>query len=528
MWGRAALVAAGLALLSGSASAQPGWVKDVQTATRGLDRAVAAGRLVPDEAAEYKATLNRAARVLPKLPSSRYRNLAAVLHQVASLTRVYDEPRALTLFSMLDFNVRWYSARWDRPGGTDVQASDGMFYRQFSGRGFQFHPLANFGKLNWFVTSRQGARAQQLALALLERAVPDRGGLGWEYYFGFGGGRPPWLSGMGQAVAAQALARAGAEVGAPELTDAARRAFVLVPRLVRGTVRGPWIRLYSFSPLAVLNAQLQTLVSLGDYVTAAGDPAAQAFAARLQNATTGLIRAFDTGYWSLYSLGGAEATLHYHRYVVRLLSILSNRTKDPVLMDSWNRFRKDLTEPPVLKPGAAPPPTLYPWPVDGFRDDAQIRVWLSKRSSVRLDIGTRRIGSVLVSRGWHTVSWKQGPLAPGRYPAALHAVDPAGNASDTDVAPLEVRQDTRPPRVSARLRGSRLIWRALDGETPWVRLTLVLASETARRTLALGVRPLHGTARFRLPRGTWAVTLVSSDSSGNTAKAPLGVVRRRG
>ncbi len=527
MWGRAAVVAAGLALLSGSAAAQPGWVKDVKTATSGLDRAVAAGRLVPDEAADYKATLNRAARVLPKLPSSRYRNLAAVVHQVASLTRVYDEPRALSLFSMLDFNVRWYSAHWDQPGGTDVQASDGIFYRQFTGRGFQFHPLANFGKLNWFVTSHQGARAQQLALALLERGVPDRGGLGWEYYFSFGGGRPPWLSGMGQAVAAQALARAGAEVGAPELTDAARRAFALVPRLVRGTVRGPWIRLYSFSPLAVLNAQLQTLVSVGEYATAAGDPTAQAFATRLQGATTGLIRSFDTGYWSLYSLGGAEATLHYHRYVVRLLSILSNRTKDPVLTDYWNRFRKNLAEPPVLRPGAAPP-TLYPWPVDGFRDDAQITFWLSKRSSVRLDIGTRRTGSLLASHGWHTVSWRQGLLAPGRYPAALHAVDPVGNASDTDLPPLEVRRDTRPPRVSARLRGSRLVWRALDAETPWVRLTLVLASGKARRTVALGVRPLRGTVRFHLPRGTWGVTLVSSDSSGNTAKARLGVVRGRG
>ncbi len=527
MWGRAAVVAAGLAFVSGSASAQPGWLKDVRTASRGLDRAVAAGRLTPEDGAEYKATLNRAARVLPKLPSSRYRNLAAVVHQVATLTRVYDEPRSLTIFSTLDFNVRWFATHWDRPGGTDVQASDGIFYRQFSGRGFQFHPLANFGKLNWFVTSHQGARAQQLALALVERGAPSGGGLAWEYYFRFGAGRPPWLSGMGQAVAAQALARAGAELGAPELADAARRAYALVPRLVRGTPRGPWIRLYSYSPLAVLNAQLQTMVSLGEYALAAQDANAQAFAARLQAAATGLLPRFDTGYWSLYSLGGAEATLHYHRYVVRLLSMLSNRTKDPVLTDYWGRFRDDLTEPPELKAGRAVPP-LYPWPVDGFRDDAQVRFWLSKRSSVRLDIGARRTGSVLVSHGWQTVSWKPGALAPGTYTAALHAVDPAGNSSDTELPPLEVRRDTQPPRVSARLQGSRLVWRATDPETPWVRLTLLLSSGSAKRTVSLGVHPLRGTARFHPPAGTWGVTLVSSDSSGNTARTRLGVVHGRG
>ena len=34
------------------------------------------------------------------------------------------------------------------------------------------------------------------------------GGLAWEYYFAFGGGRAPWTSGMAQSVAAQAFARA--------------------------------------------------------------------------------------------------------------------------------------------------------------------------------------------------------------------------------------------------------------------------------------------------------------------------------
>src|SRR5919108_2402151 len=95
---RAAAVAAVLALAamlaSGSASAKPPWVKDVASIYRGLDRAVAKGRIDPGVADEYRATTASAAQVLPKLPSSRYRNLAAVVHEVAGYWKGYDAPRS--------------------------------------------------------------------------------------------------------------------------------------------------------------------------------------------------------------------------------------------------------------------------------------------------------------------------------------------------------------------------------------------------------------------------------------------------
>ena len=51
---------------------------------------------------------------------------------------------------------------------------------------------------------RPGSRTRSLA-----RGVPEaERGTGWEYYFDYGGGRAPWLSGFAQAVAAQAFARA--------------------------------------------------------------------------------------------------------------------------------------------------------------------------------------------------------------------------------------------------------------------------------------------------------------------------------
>ena len=63
-----------------------------------------------------------------------------------------------------------------------------------------------------------------------------------EYYFPFGGGYPPWTSGMVQAVAARAFA-------ADDDGFVARKAYLALRPLVFPLSAGPWIRLYSFSNL---------------------------------------------------------------------------------------------------------------------------------------------------------------------------------------------------------------------------------------------------------------------------------------
>ena len=161
----AVLAVAAATLLAPSATARPSWATDIAAIDRGLDRAVAAGRVDEDAAAGYRETVAHAAHALPRLPGSRYRNLAAVVREVAALAPTYSAPRALTLFSMLDFNVRWFSRHWDRPPNTDRIDSDGILYRAFPGIGFQFHPLGNFGRLNWLVASGQDDRAEELATA---------------------------------------------------------------------------------------------------------------------------------------------------------------------------------------------------------------------------------------------------------------------------------------------------------------------------------------------------------------------------
>ena len=238
------------AIFAGTVDARAGG-GDAGIALRGLDRALAAGRLSPLDAHEHRQRVRLAQRVLRRLPAERRHSLAAVLGEVADQASTYDGPRALTLFTTLELNAKHLVHDRLPAPGHDVADGLGVVYRSVPGRGLRFHPLGSFGQLNKYVSAGQRRRATSLAYALLARAHGGRRGLTWEYDFRAAGGNPPWTSGMAQAVAAQALARAG-------LVPEARLAFAAIPkRLVNERETGTWIRLYGFSDIAVLNAQLQ-------------------------------------------------------------------------------------------------------------------------------------------------------------------------------------------------------------------------------------------------------------------------------
>ena len=176
------------------------------------------------------------------------------------------------------------------------------------------------------------------------------GGIGWEYDFPFSGGRAPWLSGMAQAVAAQAFSRAATTVPEEATTymNEATAAFRVIPkRLMTSVAAGPWIRLYAFSSLTVLNAQLQATISLEAYATASGDAQAQTLATRMQNAAAASLGRFDTGYWSYYALPREPSPPDYHHYVVQLLTKL--KTADPRFADAATRFAAYEKEPPAFQ-----------------------------------------------------------------------------------------------------------------------------------------------------------------------------------
>jgi D-glucuronyl C5-epimerase-like protein len=516
------LVLAVLALcLASPAAASP--ATDGRAIVKGLRASVAGGRLTGAEAARHRLTLRRARAVLKLLPGTRASNLTAVLRDVAVQSRRLSRPRALALFGMLETNAEYLGLRALPPSGKDVFDDEGVLYRSFPGHGLQFHPLGNFGHLNGLWMAGRDEDAGVLAHALRKRAIPASGArFLWEYYFPFGGGRPPWTSGMSQSVGAAALARASERLADRKLLTTAKRAYRSVPGgLTMRLSAGPWIRHYSFSRLIVLNAHLQAALSLGDYAEIAGDPAAKALAARMRATAVVMIPRFDTGYWTRYSLG-REAPLNYHLYVIRILRRLARVTGEEFWRTTAVRFDGYTHEAPLFR--VAPlPDVLYPRPADGFRDIARIKFWVSKVSRVTLRIGGEP-RTLWLSHGWHTLYWNPGRRKPRRYTGALTAVDLAGNVGRRTLDPIEIKVDREAPEITATLTRRRLTWAAKDRGTPWIRLTLHLRRGARHKVLSLGVRSLTGRARITVPRGAWRATLVAADSSGNRAWVQLGAL----
>ena len=91
--------------------------------------------------------------------------------------------------------------------------------------------------------------------------------------------------------------------------------------------------------MAVLNAQLQSIVSLAEYARTTEDAEARRYVDSLSTAARTLLPQFDTGCWSRYSLGGSPASDSYHRYHVNLLSGWRRSKAQAVWADTGARWK---------------------------------------------------------------------------------------------------------------------------------------------------------------------------------------------
>ena len=493
---------------------------------RGISHALSQHWLKPEGAARYRRDVSWALRDESRLPKLRARVIEAQLAQLTNLWDSYTSPRALALFTQLEQNLAYFETHRIPDARVDVTDGEGVVYRWFPYEGLEFHPLASFSALANAASAGDESKTRALADALVARAIPRGDRLIWEYSFPYGAGRPPWASGMAESLAAQALARAGALLGDSSLTAAAVRAFDAVPRLLSTTSAGPWIRLYGFDREVVLNAQLQTIVSLTEYGRTTGNGRASTLAQQLTDAAKTLLPRFDTGDWSLYSLGGSHAPLGYEQYVTELLGKLASQTLDPFWVDAAQRFRHYLGAPQIVE--GTPPPTLYPQPQEGWLDTATIPITLSQRASVTVAVGNK-VSSYRLSGGTHVLHWTPpATLAPGTYPITVSAISYVGRRARVQLAPIVVAWDTQPPQgLQAQLAGTVLTWQAVDPGTPSLHLVLELVDPTgasAAQTVDLGQQPVSGTAQAILPAGTWDATLQATNSAGQTATLDLGQV----
>ena len=456
------------------------------TVARAVRRVERAGAITAEQRDGWLATYRRARSVADRLSGTRRTELRAVIAGVESLARrrLLTSSRMPAAFLQLQRNAEfWRTRSFPRPprperkpctggaglGGARVTfEGDPVVFQWYAGQGLQIQPLANFGKANalWRAcqpldggTNATAAAGQaptptptppptggasptptptpapaadchpEQLRALLDRLVSlasERGGFtAWEYFFAFGGGTPPWISGLAQGTAIQALTRGTQLLRDPRYAKVARGALGAFERRPPIGVRAPSTSgvgrhylIYSFATgLRVLNGFLQSLVGLYDYAAATRDPRARRLFATGDRAARREIPRYDTGAWSLYAAGGSESDLGYHRLVRDFLASLCERTKARAYCGRAQRFDRYLHERTRVGFGGMRAVRLG--------GEANIRFTLSKLScvTVRVRRGARlvQLRKLVMPHGLRGLTFR--PARTGRYTVQVQAVD---------------------------------------------------------------------------------------------------------
>ena len=281
-----------------------------------------------------------------QLAGTPRRELSAVLGSLESFAAhgQLTPSRLNVLWLQLNRNVEWWGFGGRVPAaGERIRFSGSrILWQYFPGQGLQFHPLANWGRAEALISYGLVPNAREMIGELLPLGAQRGGALAWEYYFFFGGGRPPWTSGLSQGTALITLAAFVRKVGDPISLDAARRALRLyqlpTPTGVRvGTPRGAAYAEYSFAPgLRIINGFIQALNGLWD-MRGLDPRAAVLFRAGDREARHELPY-YDTGRWSRYDNTGALSPLNYHVLLRDFLRGLCNRSHIGIYCAKAARF----------------------------------------------------------------------------------------------------------------------------------------------------------------------------------------------
>jgi hypothetical protein len=404
------------------------------------------------DADDYRTVYADALRARRRLGGQRHGELTAVVGQLEAFARRGEltASRLPILFLQLRRNTQHWSRfgppsrRGPRPkvqpctggiGSPDTRRTfgdDPVVFQWYPGQGLQIQQLGTAGKVNGLAkacTEPEETKTpcdQEAFRRGVDRLVflaANRGFLAWEYYFAFGGGSPPWISGLAQATAMQALSRGSRFFEDPKYIDTARRALgafrTAPPRGVRVRAgRGNHYLIYSFdSGLRVLNGFLQSLVGLYDYAEAADDDLARALFRSGDRRARQEVPGHDTGAWSLYSAGGNESDLGYHRLLRDFLQSLCDRIDANPYCSTAARFTRYMKERTRL--------AIHRVTAPRRGRVATVTFSLSKISCVTLRIrrNGRLVSSVtrVLGRGTKSLTWVA--RRRGEYTVQVQAVD---------------------------------------------------------------------------------------------------------
>ena len=299
----------------------------------------------------YEEDVIEAKRAIRRLPAARGREITGVLtlaKRIAREGRLNAERLEPVMKAVAATTHQMRFLPMPAAGARLQTRGDGLVYEFRPRSGVQPHPLASAGRVNALAldclhpkrpgTCDEGA-LRQGADALRTLGVRDGSTLRFEYAYRFGTGAPLWTSAMAQATAAQALARAGRVTKRREDARAASAAFRAIGAL----------RMYSFKPgMRVLNGELQMLVGIADYARISGSKAASRLVGRAAPDLVRSIDLWDTGAWTLYDVGGREATLHYHRLAAGFAREACRRALADGICPAARRITRYTWQPPRL------------------------------------------------------------------------------------------------------------------------------------------------------------------------------------
>ena len=407
--------------------------KDRRAVYTALKRALRGKRIRRGQHRHWRRWYVRSLRTYRGLRGARQEQLGYVIDTVEALalSRRLVASRMPAAFAQLDRNRRyWRSLPY--PGAGDQVSFKGseILYQYFPGEGLQLHPLSTFKKANHMhgacergepSCDQEGLRRlldEMTALAVRR----SRRFVTWEYAFHFGGGSPPWISGLSQGTALQAYARAGALLSEPRYVETARAglgAFETPPPTgvrTRGPAGGVHYLEYSFAPrLYIFNGFLQALIGLHDFGRLAGEARASQLYAQAEPEARAEVPMSDVGDWSRYSYRGAESTRDYHELLREFLASMCSRRLGPLYCNYAERYRGYQVDPPEL---------VYTGPDTATQGvPTSIRFNVSKLSAVEVKVlrGSRVVFSKLATfrRGRGAFAFRPG--APGSLTVRLAA-----------------------------------------------------------------------------------------------------------
>ncbi len=407
------------------------------------------------EYSSYKGIYDKAVSTARRLSGTRRANLQDVIFALDRIARngSLTVSRMHALFFQLDHNTQFWPSKplprippptpspcryFAKKGGfvTPVRYvfdDSPLIFEYYPGNGLQLQALANWGKVNALAGACLGVygpnvpcqpdQLKQYVDAMVAIGANRGGFTTWEYWFPFGGGSPPWTSGLTQGTAITALVRSSQVLKDPsylKIAESAVKAFTTPAPLgvMTHAFGGNWYAEYSFAPgTYILNGFLQALNGIWDLYTATKSKHVRAIFTRGSRAAKHALHHYDTGAWSLYTLGGQEDDLNYHRLVRDFLKGLCDRTHDRVYCTYSTRFTNYLHQHEKLR---------YVGPRSARRGrGVPLSFRLSKISCVTVKVrhGSSTVFSsrVLEPYGTHSFTWV--PRSAGTYTVEFTAYD---------------------------------------------------------------------------------------------------------